>query len=231
MVRSAPEMRTHFAAAALALALFASASPAAAQEAAWWTQRITFGVGPAFVENLWSKGRKMRAESIVEGRRIVTFVDEKRYVIIDDLGKNGISIARSDHSIGQDAKRKRPFGNEIDDIVKIGGEKVGEEVRAGQDVEHYRVTRGDGDRDEVWVTKDESRLPVESVYRERQTGAMNRRVYLRWVESGLPDDFFTPPRDVKLESLTYEEYAARSKQGGVGPAPPFYSDLLHGTRD
>ena len=224
-------MRTHLAALALALGLVSVAGTAGAQEAAWWTQRMTFGAGPAFVENLWAKGRRMRAESVVEGRRIVTFVDDKRFVIVDELGKAGVSIERSAHSIAQDGKRKRPFGTELDDIVKLGGEKVGQEMRAGQEVDHYRVTRGDGDRDEVWVTTDESHLPIESVYRDRGTGAANRRVYLRWVEAQFPDDFFAPSRDVKLESMSYDEYVTRSKQGPVGPAPPFYSDLLHGTRE
>jgi len=224
-------MRTQLAAAFLALGLLSGAGSAAAQEAAWWTQRMTFGAGPAFIENLWAKGRRMRAESIVEGRRIVTYVDDKRYAIVDDLGKAGVSIGRSEHSIGQDAKRKRPFGTELDEIVKQGGEKVGQEMRAGQEVDHYRLTQGDGDRDEVWVTTDESHLPIESLFRDRGTGAANRRVYLRWVEAQFPDDFFAPPRDVKLESMTYDEYVARSKKGSVGPAPPFYSDLLHGTHD
>lgn len=224
-------MRTHLAALALVLGLVSVAGTAGAQEAAWWTQRMTFGAGPAFVENLWAKGRRMRAESVVEGRRIVTFVDDKRFVIVDELGKAGVSIERSAHSIAQDGKRKRPFGTELDEIVKLGGEKVGQEMRAGQEVDHYRATRGDGDRDEVWVTTDESHLPIESVYRDRGTGAANRRVYLRWVEAQFPDDFFAPPRDVKLESMSYDEYVTRSKQGPVGPAPPFYSDLLHGTRE
>jgi hypothetical protein len=224
-------MRTQVAALALALGLAAGAGPAAAQEAAWWTQRMTFGAGPAFVENLWAKGRQMRGESVVEGRRIVTYVDDKRYVIVDELGKAGISIERSPHSISQDARRKRPFGTELDDIVKLGGEKVGQEMRAGQEVDHYRVTRGDGDRDEVWVTTDATALPIESIYRDRSSGAANRRVYLRWVEANFPADFFAPPRDVKLEVLSYDEYVTRSKQGPVGPAPPFYSDLLHGTRE
>jgi hypothetical protein len=231
MVRSAADMRTHLAAAAAALALVCAAGPAVAQEAAWWTQRITFGAGPAFVENLWAKGRKMRAESVVEGRRILTFVDEKRYVIVDDLGRNGIAIERSAHSIGQDGKRRRPFGNEAEDITKQGGEKVGEEMKAGQDVDHYRVTTGSGDRDEVWVTQDAGRLPLESLFRDRQTGAMSRRIYLRWVEAAYPDEFFAPAREIKLETMTYEEYTSRSKTGPVGPAPPFYSDLLHGARE
>lgn len=231
MVRSVPEMRTRFAAPAIAALLFAAPGVVGAQEASWWTQRITFGEGPAFVENLWQHGAKMRAESVVEGHRVITIVDAKRYTIVDDLGRTGVAIERSPHSIAQDAKRKRPFGNEADDVIRLGAEKIGSEVRAGQDVDHYRVTRSDGDRDEVWVTQDENRLPLEVVFRERSSGTKNRRVYLRWVETPFPKDLFEPPAGAKLESISYDDYVARSKQGPVGPAPPFYSDLLHGTRE
>jgi hypothetical protein len=224
-------MRTHLAVAAVVAAVLASSGSARAQEAAWWTQRLTFGEGPAFAENLWSKGRRMRAESVVEGHRVTTLVDEKRYVIIDEFGRTGISIARSPRAIGQDAGRKRPFGNEADELLRDGAEKVGSEVRAGQDVDHYRIRRSDGDRDEVWVTQDESRLPLEAVYRDRGTGAMNRRVYLRWVEAPWPDALFEPGSDVKLEEISYDQYVERSRKGPVGPAPPFYADLLHGARE
>jgi len=231
MVRSASWMRIYLAAALLAAAALLHSGGARAQEAAWWTQRLTFGEGPAFAENLWAKGRRMRAESVVEGHRVVTLVDEKRYLIIDEFGRTGISIARSPRAIGQDAKRRRPFGNEVDELMRDGAEKVGSEMRAGQEVDHYRLTRRDGDRDEVWVTQDESRLPLETVFRERNTGTMNRRVYLRWVESAWPDALFEPGKDVKLEEISYEDYVERSKKGPVGPAPPFYADLLHGTRE
>jgi hypothetical protein len=223
-------MRTHLAAAVLAVAVLLVGS-AGAQEASWWTQRLTFGEGPAFAENLWSKGPRMRAESVVEGHRVTTLVDEKRYVIIDEFGRTGISIARSPRAIGQDAKRKRPFGNEAEELVQDGAEKVGSEVRAGQEVDHYRLTRNDGDRDEVWVTQDERRLPLETTFRDRSTGAMNRRVYFRWVEAAWPDALFEPAAGVKLEEIPYDEYVERSRKGPVGPAPPFYSELLHGTRE
>lgn len=223
-------MRIHLAAALLAVAALGLSAGARAQESSWWTQRLTFGEGPTFVENLWSKGRRMRAESIVEGHRVTTLVDEKRYVIIDDLGNAGISIARSPRAIAQDAKRKRPFGTEFEDLVADGAEKVGSEVRAGQDVDHYRITRSDGDRDEVWVTQAEPRLPLEAMYRER-SGTRSRRVYLRWVEGAWPDSLFVPDPGVKLEEISYEEYLERSRKGPVGPAPPFYADLLHGERE
>jgi hypothetical protein len=221
-------MRTH--AAALLLALQAFALPAAAQEDAWWTQRLTFGTGPALVENLWCKGRRMRAESVFDGNPVVTLVDEERYVIIDALRREGVAIARSPIAMGQDAARERPFGYEAKGLL-ASGEKVGTEVRAGQDVDHYRITAGDGDRSEVWVTQDELRLPMEELFRARDTGAKNQRIYLRWVQAAFPDAFFEPDSDVKLEKLSYEQYVERTRKGeAVGPAPPLYADLLHGRR-
>lgn len=224
-------MRTHLVAAVLAAAALCLSGSARAQESSWWTQRLSFGEGPTFVENLWCKGRRMRAESIVEGHRVTTLVDEKRYIIIDDLGNSGISIARSPRAIAQDAKRKRPFGNEYEELVGDGAENVGSEVRAGQDVDHFRITRSDGDRDEVWVTQDERRLPLETMYRDRSSGSRSRRVYLRWVEAAWPDSLFEPDSGVKLEEIAYEDYVERSRKGPVGPAPPFYADLLHGARE
>jgi hypothetical protein len=224
-------MRTHAAAAALFLALHALALPAAAQEDAWWTQRLTFGTGPALVENLWSKGRRMRAESVFDGNPVVTLVDAERYTIIDVLRGTGVSIARSPIAMGQDAKRERPFGYEARSLLEIA-EKVGTEVRAGRDVDHYRATARDGDRSEVWVTQDELSLPMEELFRARETGAKNQRIYLRWVQAAFPDAFFEPGPGLKLEKLSYEQYVERTRKGeAIGPAPPLYADLLHGRRE
>ena len=173
----------------------------------------------------------MRAESVVEGHPIVTLVDEKRYVIIDELRRTGVSIARSPRAIGQDAKRKRPFGNEVDDLLREGrGEGRAARCAPARTSTTIASRASDGDRSEVWVTQDESRLPLESVFHDRGTGSMSRRVYLRWVEAPWPDALFEPPDGVKLEELSYEAYVERSKKGPVGPAPPFYADLLHGER-
>jgi hypothetical protein len=223
-------MRTHVAA-ALLVAWHAAALPAFAQEDSWWTQRLTFGAGPALVENLWCKGRRMRAESVFDGHTIVTLVDEERYLIIDPLRGEGISIQRSPIAVGQDAGRARPFGYEAASLLK-SAEKVGSEVRAGRDVDHYRSTASDGDRSEVWVTQDELRLPMEELFRARDTGAKNQRVYLRWVQAGFPDSLFQPGPGVKLEKIAYEQYIERTRKGeAVGPAPPLYADLLHGRRE
>jgi hypothetical protein len=223
-------MRTHVVA-ALFVAWHAAALPAAAQEDAWWTQRLTFGTGPALVENLWCKGRRMRAESVFDGNTIVTLVDHERYLIIDPLRGEGISIARSPIAIGQDAGRDRPFGYEARNLLN-NAEKVGSEVRAGRDVDHYRITARDGDRSEVWVTQDELHLPMEELFRARDTGAKNQRIYLRWVQAAFPDSLFEAEPGVKLEKISYEQYVERTRKGeAVGPAPPLYADLLHGRRE
>jgi hypothetical protein len=223
-------MRTSVAA-ALLLACHALALPAAAQQDSWWTQRLTFGTGPALVENLWCKGRRMRAESVFDGHTIVTLVDEERYAIIDPMRGEGVSIARSQIAVGQDAGRGRPFGYEAENLLK-NAEKVGSEVRAGRDVDHYRITASDGDRSEVWVTQDELHLPMEELFRARDTGAKNQRIYLRWVQAAFPDSLFEPGDGVKLEKIAYEQYVERTRKGeAVGPAPPLYADLLHGRRE
>jgi hypothetical protein len=224
-------MRTRLA--ALLLAPLLGSLPAhAAPEDGWWTQRLSYGEGPMLVENLWSRGQRMRAESVFNGIPIVTLVDERRYVIIDEAHHTGVSIARSPLAVQQDAKRRRPFGYEAERLLARGAEKVGSEVRAGQDVDHYRMTKADGDRDEVWLTQDALRLPMEELYRDRDTGAKSQRVYLRWVQTALPDEFFRPDPDVKLEQVSYEEYVESTRKGKPpGPAPPLYSDLLHGQRE
>jgi hypothetical protein len=223
-------MRTRLVALALASLLGAELASGAPEDG-WWTQRLTFGEGPALVENLWCKGRRMRAESVFDGNPIVTLVDEHRYVIIDRLRRTGVSIGRSPTAIQQDAKRRRPFAEEAERLMAQGAEKVGSEVRAGQDVDHYRITSRHGDRSEIWLTQDELRLPMEELYRDRATGAKSQRVYLRWVQVGFPDSFFEPEEGVKLEELSYQEYLERTQKGPVGPAPPLYAELLHGLKE
>jgi len=229
MVRSARGMRIHARLAAAALVASLAAPGARAQEAsAWWTQRLTYGAGPMVVENLWCKGPRMRAESVFLGHPIVTLVDERRYVIFDAATRTGIAIARSPRAIAEDAKRKRPFGYEADELIAEGGEKVGTEVRAGEEVDHYRLTEPNGDQREVWASADAYRLPSESRRFDRSSGQETRMVYVRWLQQAFPDGFFRPDPDVKLEELGYDEYVARSRQGPVGPAPPLYGNLLHG---
>jgi hypothetical protein len=224
-------MRTQLAAAGLVASILASQLPARAEgPSGWWTQRLTYGAGPMMIENLWSKGPRMRAEFVFEGHPIVTLVDEHRYVMLDEVTRTGVAIARSPASIALDAKRTRPFGREADDLITAGGEKVGAEMRAGEELDHYRLTKPGGDQREAWVSADPLRLPSEWRAFDRATGQESRVVYLRWVQRSFPDALFQPDAAVKLEQLSYEEYVARSQKAPVGPAPPLFSDLLHGPR-
>jgi hypothetical protein len=229
MVRSATVKRTSVSVAVLVVALVASS--AGAQQNNWYASRMTFGEAPVFIEHFWSRGVSMRAQSVIRGRPLITLVNERRYIIIDSLAKKGISIERGPVAIAQDAGRKRPFGNEGDRIIAAGAERVGGEVLGGQDVDRYRLT-GSAGRSEVWVTHDDLRVPIQVLRRQRKTGSETRLQYLDWdTPMALPDHFFEPERDVELEVITYDDYVERSKLGAVGPAPPFYADLLHGVRE
>jgi hypothetical protein len=231
MVRSVPVMRIQLAAALLVSTLALPLHARAEGANAWWTQRLTYGAASAMiVENLWCKGPRMRAESVFMGHPIVTIVDEGRYVMLDEVTRTGVAIARSPASVALDAKRKRPFGHEAEDLIAQGAEKVGTEMRAGEELDHFRLTKPGGSQMEVWASADAFKLPSESRTFDRGTGQESRMIYVRWVQQEFPDAFFRPDPDVKLEQLSYEEYVARSQKSAVGPAPPLYADLLHGPR-
>lgn len=231
MVRSAPVMRISLRLLPLLPMLFL-ATPSAGQPLdTWYASRMTMGGAPVLVEYFWSMGHRMRAQSVVGGRPLLTLVNEKRYIIIDGMARTGISIERSPIAIRQDADRGRPFGNEAERMIAGGAEMVGTTVVAGQDAERYRVTDAAGRR-EVWVTKDELRVPIQVMRRDRRSGTEIHSQYLDWNHGvALPDAFFEPPPDVTLESYTYDAYIEASQKGAVGPAPPFYADLLHGVRN
>lgn len=232
MVRSAVVKRTSlsaFLSALLAALAWAPAAPAQPVPS-WYTSRMTVSEGPILVEHFWSKGRRMRAQTVIAGRPIITLVDEKHYVIYDEMSRTGISIGRSPIAIAQDEGRGRPFGREGDRILAEGAEKVGSAVLAGQDADHYRITDARGRR-EVWLTRDELHVPIQVSIRDRRTGSERNIQYLDWNTGGSFDDaFFQTPPGAQIEEMSYDEYVERSKKGAVGPAPPFYADLLHGVR-
>ena len=68
-------------------------------------------------------------------KRYVTHPPVKRLIDIPRMADLAQSMLRD----ALDAKRARPFGREADELIADGGEKVGSEVRAGQEVDHYRA--------------------------------------------------------------------------------------------
>jgi hypothetical protein len=195
----------------------------------WFAQALAHSDVGVNVTHFWSKQDKLRAETVFLGHRIVTIVNGPTYYAYDLLTREGLAIGRSPAAIQQDAERSRPFGNELDAIVRTGGEKVGEELVGGSPVEVYQVTDELGKR-QVWVTPDARKLPLRIRLFRRQTGQTLQTDFLDW-KRGLPitDGFFQPEPDVALQRLSFEEYVAKqSDRESIGPVPVFYTDLLHG---
>lgn len=237
MVRSAAVKRTGTAGRcwsglrglAAACALAASLAPAAASaQTTWHATRVTSGDVPFHVDHLWSKGAKFRAQTVLGGHPILTLVSGERYLIIDVLAGRGVSIQRSPAAVALDARRTRPFGHEYESLMALGAEKVGLEERAGRRCEVWRSTEIDRRR-ELCVTADENRLPLE--YQESDRGRAETAVtrYLDWSrDMPVPDAFFEPDPRVQLEHIDYQSYLSRASKEQIGPAPPFFRELLHG---
>jgi hypothetical protein len=215
-----------------ALLLLLASAPVAAQEmpSTWYAHRITQGDTPLIVEYLWSKGPKQRAEVVIGGLPIVTLVNGERYMIIDRLTNTGVSIQRSPAAIREDGTRSRPFGNEGKELREAGAEKVSTDTIAGRKCDRYRLTNREG-RKEVCVTLDEKRLPLQLKVWQRSTGKEAVKHYVDWTSAlPLPDEFFEPDPAVTLEHLSYDDYLRRASDEPIGPAPPLFGHLLHGTK-
>jgi outer membrane lipoprotein-sorting protein len=215
-----------------ALALLLVAAPAVAQETSstWYAQRITSGDTPLIVEYLWSKGPKQRAETVIGGHPIITLVNGERYITIDRLANTGVSIQRSPTAIREDGTRSRPFGNEGALFQASGAEKVSTETIAGRSCDLYRLTNNEG-RKEVCVSRDETLLPLQLKVWRRAIGKEAVTRYLDWTSGlALSDEFFEPDPAVTLEHLSYDDYLRRAVNEQIGPAPPFFRDLLHGAK-
>jgi hypothetical protein len=207
-------------------------APMAAQETpgTWYSERMISGDIPVHVEHLWSKGPKLRAEMVIGGHPILTLVNGERYITIDRLTKTGVSIQRSPMAIRADRTRSRPFGNEGIILQAAGGEKVSTERIVGRKCDLYRITNTEG-RQEACISSDEARVPLQVRVWRRKTGKEAVTRYLDWTSGlELPDDFFDPDSTVELEHVSYDEYLRRAVNEQIGPAPPFFRDLLHGTR-
>jgi len=197
------------------------------QAPTWYALTLAHSEIGINVAYFWSKGPKLRAETVIAGRKIVSIVSGDTYYAYDATSREGVAIGRSRDAIAKDAPGRRPFGRELDVIVEQGGELVGEEVIGGRPFERYRVT-DDAGRREVWVTKDELRLPVRLEIYKRLTGKTINTDFVNW-SSALPidDAFFEPDAGVRFERLSYDEYAARQFTP-VGPVPVLYMDLVTG---
>jgi hypothetical protein len=167
---------------------------------------------------------------VIGGHPILTLVDGERYITVDRISNTGVSIQRSPLAIRQDAERGRPFGNEGSILAGAGGEKVSTEEVGGRRCDLYRLTNSEG-RQEVCVSQDPARLPLQLKVWRRKSGKAAVTSYLDWTNGiALPDEFFEPDSAVKLENVSYDDYLHRAGKEEIGPAPPFFRGLLHGAK-
>jgi hypothetical protein len=195
----------------------------------WFGQAITTSDSGMNVTYFWSKEQKLRAETVVLGRKLVTIVNGDRYVAWDGLAQVGLDLGRAKAAIAADAKRERPFGNELERAIAQGAEKVGEEQIQGVDCDVYRITDERGRR-EVWVLQSGSRLPVRTVVFDRGRGSRIQTDWVNW-QRGIPieDGFFRPESGIRFERKSFEDYTRQAAAGErSGPVPILYIDLLAG---
>jgi len=216
----------------LAIAASADAAPAAGNDKekgadTWYAETVQHGDGGLRVMNIWSKGRKLRAETIVGGTVLLTLVNGDTYYNLIPSAGMGVAILRSPKAIADDQKGGRPFGRDVEKILARGAEKAGSERLMGREVTIYRLNAGNT-REEVWATEDGEKLPIKLVYTDREKG-QSAETMLNWSRSmSLADAFFEPDPRITLEKMSYEEFLARVKDGKVASFPPLFSDLLSG---
>jgi outer membrane lipoprotein-sorting protein len=176
----------------------------------------------------WSKGTLFRSETVVAGHPIVTIVNGSAYYMYDTLTKLGYVVTRSAHTQAMDAKRQRPFANDLDILKEDGGELIRSEALNGVPVDVYRVTNDQGRRT-LWVTRDERVLPLRLERFDRRTGAISRLDWLDWLPGlSIANNFFDPDASIELRRFdSYEDFLIALRKGPVAPAPPLFVDLVH----
>jgi hypothetical protein len=225
---------------ALALGLGLGALPALAKEPgeeksrgggsdSWFAETVQHGDSGVRVMNIWSKGRKLRAETTIAGALLVTIVNGDSYYNIVQSAGTGVALPRAAKAIADDQKGGRPFGHDVARILARGAEKASSERLMGREVNVYRLSEGNT-REEVWATADGEELPIKLVYTDREKG-QTAETMLNW-SRGLPlaDSFFEPDPRLAIEKLSYEDFLARVKDGKLSSFPPLFSDLLAGSK-
>jgi hypothetical protein len=194
----------------------------------WHVQRVAEGPTGVSITYFWSKGRSMRAVTVVQGRPILTLIYRDWYYVIDEVSGTGLAVQRSTQALQEDAAGGRPFAQEAELIIAQGAELVRTEKLGPTTTEVWRLTDRTGRR-EVWMPAGGERIPLRAVIFDRAVAEEHTVRYLGWTRNlELRDDFFRPDPRIQLERLTYAEYLKRTAAGPVGPAPVLYNTLLHG---
>jgi hypothetical protein len=158
-----------------ALALSAPAPAARAEEdpETWHSRAISEGPTGLSITYFWSKGRSMRAQTVVQGRPIVTLVHRDWYYVVDEISGTGLAVERSRRALEEDAGGERPFAQEAQLIVEQGGELVRTEKQGAEAVNVYRLSDAQGRR-EVWTPAQGPRVPLRVEIFDRATSATGR---------------------------------------------------------
>ncbi len=196
----------------------------------WYAARITGGDTPLRVEHFWSKGRKVRMETVIRAQPFVTIVNGEYYTVLDPVRNRAIAIRRhpSALKLDREQKEKRPFAREADRLIEEGAEQVGSEKIGGRASRHYRVSNRLASS-EAWVTEDEHRLPMRVIRYDRTSGATRREDFVDWARDlDLPDTYFEPGSQIAVERVEYEDYAKRAEDPEAELVPVLMKELLHG---
>lgn len=220
-------------AAAVALCCGAVGAMGASAET-WYAQRISSGeCVPLRIEDLWSRGAWLRAETVIGGRPIVTIVRGDRYITVDRLSGSGVSVKRHPNAQAADEPKGRPFGNELRELRRAGGELVGEEeLGGGAKCALWRLTSNEG-RTEVCTSQEDSPRIFFVRRWDRASNCNLQWRYVQWLRDfEMKGSFFAAPAKAKIESYSYEKYVQSLGQSAAGPAlPPLIPLLLHGPRE
>jgi outer membrane lipoprotein-sorting protein len=196
----------------------------------WYVSAVVSGRSGYRVTHYWSSGRNLRAQTLVGIHPFTTIVRGDRYWVYDELLKEGIEIKRSALALAEDAKRNRPFANDLEELVQANGEKVETGMLSGVPAEVWRLTDATGRRT-VWVAVSEPKVPLRVENFDRESGDSAVLNYSNWASNfDLPDSTFEPPADLRLQKFEYDEFVEKSLEGLIGPAPILYPKLLHGPR-
>jgi hypothetical protein len=220
-----------FALAALAALPGTAAEPerTAAATRSWYAQSLSRSDTEMNITHLWSAGAKLRSETVARGHRLVTIVSGDSYYSYDALTLTGIAVRRAPAALAADSPEQRPFGNELELLLRAGGERVRDDSVAGKRLAVYQSTNDVGRRI-VWVTDDERRLPVRVEIFDRESGATRYKEYVDWVAGiEIPDAFFVPEPTVQLQRFELDEYLRkRAARDPASAIPILYPELLHG---
>ena len=195
----------------------------------WFVQTLSHSDAGLNVAYFWSKGAKMRTETVIAARRVTTIVSGSTYYAYDAVGQVGVAVGRSPKAIAADAGGERPFGREFESLIEKGAERVRDDKIMGRECEVYRLTDAVGRR-ELCVTKDKLRLPVRVTVYRRDLQTTTTTDFVNWLTGlAIADNFFEAESTVALERFDFEAYAKRTATGEpVGPVPILYTDLLVG---